>query len=421
MGIRAREEVAIFASTVKWIAIATATGLIVGFAVTLFVKFLDLGQLLSQYKYYFLLLPAGLFLNALVIKHIMPGAIGHGADRVIESIHRDFGKLKPILVPAEYIRTFLTVAVGGSVGKEGPSAQIGGALASIFADIIRLSPADRRKLVTCGISGGFASVFGTPIAGAIFGMEILFSGSMRYDVLLPSFVTGVVSYQVSAWLGLNYFHTHIHVLNQIDQLNWQFFLRLVAAGLLFGFISLVFIETLRFFRNQSAKWHVSLPIKGVVAGTILVLLTLVIGTACLGLGVETIQAALRGEHVSWYDFFTKGIYTGITLSFGGSGGIGTPIFFVGATAGSAFSGLLGLDPAMCAAIGFVSLLAGAANTPIAASIMSAELFGSEVAPYAALCCVISYVASGHRSAYASQVLLLNKHGEKEKKSNDHTE
>jgi chloride channel protein, CIC family len=138
------------------------------------------------------------------------------------------------------------------------------------------------------------------------------------------------------------------------------------------------------------------------------LLALVFSTRYLGLGLDTIEASLNGQHISWYAFFVKSVFTATTLSFGGSGGIVTPIFFVGATSGSLYARIGGLDLSTFSAIGLVSLLAGAANTPIAASIMAVELFGPQIAPYAAVSCVISFLMTGHRSVYPSQILSVRK-------------
>jgi H+/Cl- antiporter ClcA len=140
----------------------------------------------------------------------------------------------------------------------------------------------------------------------------------------------------------------------------------------------------------------------------LVLLALVFSNRYLGLGLETIEASLAGEKVSWYAFLLKPLFTSITLNFGGSGGIVTPIFFVGATSGAFYATLMGLNAATFSAIGFTSVLAGAANTPIAASILAVELFGPAVAPYATIACVISFLMTGHRSVYHSQVLSMQK-------------
>src|SRR3989304_2899435 len=348
---RLTEETVIFISVFKWILLATAVGVIVGASTTLFVKTLNWGAAAaSTYRYYFLSMPLGLLASALIIKRLLPGAEGHGANKVIESIHRNSGKIKPIAVPAEFLRSFITLTTGGSAGKEGPSAQIGAGLASMLADILRFDGNDRRKLVICGISGGFASVFGTPLAGALFGMEVLFVGSIMYDVLLPSFVAGIISYQVSSWLGLTYFYNPITFLPVFSE---SFFL-----------CSFLLIEMLKLGKKASGALKIADEGKAILAGSILVALTFLFSKDYLGLGLQTIQASLEGGVIPWYACILKSFFTSVTLSFGGHGGIGTPIFFVGATPGSAFSKVLDVDPAMLSAIGFVALLAGAANTPI---------------------------------------------------------
>jgi H+/Cl- antiporter ClcA len=401
-----KEESVILVSVVKWLALATVVGVITGCSTTVFVMSLNFGvSLRSGFEHYFLLMPVGFVLSALIIKYVFPAAEGHGASKVIESVHKAGGKLRPLAVPVEFLRTFITLTTGGSAGKEGPSAQIGAGLASMLADALRFEDMDRKKLVICGISGGFASVFGTPLAGAIFGVEVLFAGSVLYEVLLPSIVAGVISYQVSSWLGLTYFYNPIEFVPTFSEL---FFIKVALSGVFFGLASFILIETLKLGRKASEMIRLPLVVKALIGGSFLAGLTLVFSNHYLGLGLNVIQGALEGNDVPWYAFLMKSLFTAVTLGFGGHGGIGTPIFFVGSTAGSAFSHVIGLDPAMLAAIGFVALLAGAANTPIAASIMSIELFGPEVAPYAAIACVISFVISGHRSAYPSQVLAIRK-------------
>lgn len=403
---RLTEETVIFISVAKWVLLATGVGILVGVSTTVFVKSLNWGaQLASMSKYYFLAMPLGLLLSAIIIKYILPQAEGHGANNVIEAVHRSSGKIRPVAILAEFARSFVTLTSGGSAGKEGPSAQIGAGLASMVADIVRFDGNDRKKLVICGISSGFASVFGTPLAGAIFGMEVLFVGSISYEVLLPSFVAGIISYQVSTWLGLTYFYNPITFVPVFSE---AFFVKVLAAGVFFGLASLLLVEILRLGKRASEAVKIPLEAKAVLAGLILIGLTFIFSEDYLGLGLNTIQSALEGGEVPWYAFIMKSLFTSVTLSFGGHGGIGTPIFFVGATAGSALSRLMDVDPAMLSAIGFVALLAGAANTPIAASIMAVELFGADVAPYAAIACVISFVISGHRSAYPSQVIAVKK-------------
>lgn len=403
---RIAEETIILVSVFKWIVLASLVGIIVGISTTVFVRSLNWGSAISDgYRYYYIMLPAGLLLSALTVKYLAPAAEGHGADKVIELVHKTSGKIKAVFVPVEFITTWLTISAGGSAGKEGPSAQIGAGLASIFADLLKMEGADRRKLVICGISGSFASVFGTPLAGAIFGIEVLFVGTIRYDVLLPSFVAGIISYQVSSWMGLTYFY---HPISFVPVFSEAFFLKIVVAGIFFGLCSLLLVEILNLGKKISAGIGLPVELKSIMGGLALAAMTFIISRQYLGLGIEVLQSSLEGADIPWYAFIVKSIFTSITLNFGGSGGIGTPIFYVGSTAGSALSHVLGVDPAMLAAIGFVGLLAGAANTPIAASIMSVELFGPQVAPYAAVACVLSFIVTGHRSAYPSQVLAVRK-------------
>jgi H+/Cl- antiporter ClcA len=400
------EEAVLFVSVIKWVFLATIIGCIVGASVALFLMALNWSiNITSEYEYYFLLLPVIFFLVIITTKYIAPDAEGHGTEKVIEAVHQNNGKIKPIVAPVKLVTTVLTIAFGGSAGKEGPSAQIGSGLASLFADIFKFENHDRKKLVICGISAGFASVFGTPIAGAIFGVEVLFAGSILYEVLLPSFISGIVSYQISSLLGITYLK---HQIQFIPKFSEGVFLEIILAGIYFGLCSFILIMMLKLGKKISSKFKIWAPMKGVVGGLILIGLTFIFTKEYLGLGLNTIESCLSGGQVVSYAFIVKALFTSITLNFGGSGGIVTPIFFVGAASGNLFAQLLNLDIATFSALGFVSLLAGAANTPIAASIMAIEYFGPGIGPYAAITCVISFLMTGHRSVYPSQILSLRK-------------
>jgi H+/Cl- antiporter ClcA len=396
------EESILFVSVLKWMALATFTGAVVGASTALFLYLLRISiQFAGRWPYTFLLLPLAFFLSSLIVKYGAPDAEGHGTEKVIEAFHKRAGRILPQVVPVKLVATILTLAVGGSAGKEGPCAQIGAGLASIFADLFRFGNLDRKKLAICGISAGFAAVFGTPISGAVFGLEVLFVGNLLYDGLLPSFVAGITSYQVAKALGVTYF---THSLAFVPVFHEAFFLKVAMSGVFFGLFSVILITALDFGASLSKRIPIWPPFKGLLGGAILAGSALLWSNRYLGLGLESIEESLRGTVPPWYAFLAKTFSTSLTLSFGGSGGIVTPIFFIGATSGAMLGHALGFDPATFAAIGLVSVLAGAANTPLAASIMAVELFGSEIAPYAAVACIISFLITGHRSVYPSQIL-----------------
>ncbi len=394
-----------FASVLKWVSLATIVGIMVGLATTLFLTLLKLSIFYTaHFHYYFIVLPIILFITAVITVYLAPDAEGHGTEKVIEAIHKRAGKINAIVVPIKLVTTILTIAFGGSGGKKGPCAQIGAGISSVFAGLLRFNDAERRKLVICGVSAGFAAVFGTPIAGAIFGVEVLFVGTILYDVLLPSFIAGIISYHVSTIFGVTYFYNPINV---VPVFSNAFFIKIIFSGVVFGIVSVLFVEILNLSERTSARLKIWNPLKGIIGGAVLVVATLILSDKYLGLGLTQIEAVLQGAHASWYDSFIKMAYTSITLSFGGSGGIVTPIFFVGSSAGSTFASFMHLDPATFAAIGMVAVLAGCANTPIAASIMSVELFGTQIAPYATIACVISFLISGNGSVYSSQKISMN--------------
>ncbi len=403
---RFTEESVIFISIIKWLLLATLIGIVAGSATAGFLKILNYSiEQMGRFPYYFLFLPGGFFVSSLLIKYLAPEAEGQGTEKVIEAVHKYSGKIKITVVPVKLMATIVTIATGGSAGKIGPCAQIGGGLASLLADLLHFPPSDRQKIVICGISAGFAAVFGTPIAGAIFGVEVLFVGSILYEVLLPSFVAGLVSYQVAQQMGITYFHTPLIFTPSFSE---SFFIEVIMAGIYFGICSFIFIEIFHYFMNLSKNLSLGLPLKGLIGGLVLIILSLIFSTKYLGLGFETIQSTLEGNFPGWSAFLLKMIFTSITLNFGGSGGVVVPTLFVGATSGAILGKILDVSVSTFAAIGFVSLLAGATNTPIAASILALELFGPQLAAYAALSCVISFLMTGHRSIHFTQVLAIKK-------------
>lgn len=400
------EQSALFFGLIRWTFLASLIGSFIGLSTWAFITLLNHSiQDAEAYPYLFLALPATLLLTTLFIRVTAPDAAGHGTEKVIEAVHTHSGRVRLRIAPIKTLATIVTIALGGSAGKEGPAAQIGASIASGAASLLRLSERDRKKLVVCGISAGFASVFGTPVAGAIFGIEVLFLGHILYDVLVPSFIAGITAYQVSRWLGLTYWS---HRVIEIPAFSQGLLLQIILTGVVFALVTVIFIETFRFFkRTMTVIWPNPYG-RAAMGGVLLIGVSLIFGQEILGLGAHHIERVFEGQPVKPFDWLGKILATSITLEAGGSGGVVTPIFFIGATFGSLWGTIIGVSPTTMAALGTTSVLSGAANTPIAASMMAIEMFGPEIGPYAAGCAMVSFLMTGHRSVYPSQVLAVQK-------------
>ncbi|MBT0663601.1 chloride channel protein [Geobacter pelophilus] len=401
------EQVTLLVSVIKWTCYASIVGVLVGFGTAAFLRTLSWTSVqFARIPDYYLLLPLTLVVCSILVSWLAPEAAGHGTEKVIEAVHQRMGKIPLMVVPVKLVATVITLAGGGSAGKEGPCAQIGAGLASAFGGLLRLEGVDRRKLVICGISAGFATVFGTPIAGALFGVEVLVLGHMFYDVLFPSFVAGIIGFHVASQLGVNYPHMSAKIIPLMT--SWSF-MEMIMLGIWCGLIALIFIELMQLVQRLFTRLPWPPFTKALLGGGLLVVIGKGVSTRYLGLGLDSIEAALNGTVLPVGAPFMKAIATAITLGCGGSGGVVTPIFFIGTAAGNLFAYLFN-EPlvATFSAIGMVALLAGAANTPIAASVMAMELFGAGIAPHAAVACMVSFLIVGYRSIYPSQVLGMQK-------------
>jgi len=327
------------------------------------------------------LLPLALPACVWIIRTFAADARGHGTEAVIAAVHQRSGRVNWLVAPVKLGATVITLAFGGSVGKEGPAAQIGAALTSLFADVLRLRDEDRRRLVICGISAGFAAVFGTPVSGALFGIEVLYLGRLDYSVIFPALVAGIVGHLACgvhppfpAFQGAFAESTQVRTI-----------LITLTAGAVFGLVALLVIESLRYCRRALLRFEDHPYLVAAAGGGVLAALYALAGDAYSGLGTDTINGVLAGTlPVVFGAFLLKILATTITLESGGSGGIVTPIFFVGATSGAAIAPFFGVPPPLLGAVGLVAVLAAAANTPIAAAVMAMELLPAPEGVYAAL-------------------------------------
>ena len=404
------EHTALLISTLKWALLGAGAGVCVGFGTRGFLWVLSNSAAptvwLTRGTFRpFWLLPIALPICVWLIRTFAPDARGHGTEAVIAAVHQRSGRVDWLIAPVKLAATVVTLAFGGSVGKEGPAAQIGAALTSLFADLLRLTDEDRRRLVICGISAGFAAVFGTPVSGALFGIEVLYLGRFDYSVIFPALVAGIVGHLACGVTPP--FSAVQDALAGIGPIKSV--LISLASGALFGLIALVLIESLRALERAFRRFEAHPYVLAAAGGSLLVVLYLVVGDRYAGLGTDTINGVLAGTtSVIAAAFLFKILATAITLEVGGSGGIVTPIFFIGATSGAALAPLFGVPSGLLAAFGFVAVLAAAANTPLAAAVMAIELLPPSEGVYAALAAATAFLMVGHRSVYASQKLGFSK-------------
>ena len=404
------EHTALLISTLKWAMLGAIAGVCVGLGTRAFLWALarsaDWARALAPGQVpVFFFLPVALPVCVWIIRTFAADARGHGTEAVIAAVHHRAGRIDWLVAPVKLSATVVTLAYGGSVGKEGPAAQIGAALTSLFADILRLRDEDRRRLVICGISAGFAAVFGTPVSGALFGIEVLYLGRIDYTVIFPALVAGIVAHLVC---GVRPPFPALQAPFS-DTRQVKTILIMLACGALFGLIALLLIESLRFFERVLRRFERRPYLLSAAGGAALVVLYVTAGDAYAGLGTDTINGVLEGTTPVFAGaFLLKILATSITLETGGSGGIVTPIFFVGATSGAALASLFGMPSAFLGAVGLVALLAAAANTPIAAAVMAMELLPGPEGVYAALAASTAFLMVGHRSVYASQKIGLSK-------------
>lgn len=390
----------------KWLLMALIVGFLAGSASAFFLVSLNwVTNWREAHSWIIWLLPVGGFIVGGAYYYFGQDVV-KGNNQLIEEFHSPSQIVPLKMAPLVLFGTLVTHLFGGSAGREGTAVQMGGAIADQFTKLFRFSDDDRRILLIIGISAGFASVFGTPLAGSVFALEVLIVGRMRYEALLPSLLTALVAdYTCHAWQVA---HTHYSIPSvppiHADTLLWAIF-----AGILFGLTSLSFSKIVHFWGDFFKRTIAYPPLRPVVGGAVLAVCIWLLGTTRhIGLGVPTIVASFT-EPLASYDFVLKLLLTTFTLGASFKGGEVTPLFFIGATLGNALSAFVPLPMALLAGMGFVSVFAGATNTPIACTLMGMELFGAECGVFIALSSVIAYLFSGHSSIYSAQVFQKEKH------------
>lgn len=394
-------------SFIKWIVLGTVIGILTGSASALFLKGLDaVTQYRMEHPWLLFLLPLGGAGVSLLYKKYGKNS-GRGNNLILEQIYGGKETIPLRMAPMVLLGTLITHLFGGSAGREGTAVQMGGSLAEGFGRLIHIDAEDRKILLMCGISGGFGSVFGTPLAGAVFGLEVIAIGMMSYRALVPCFTASFVGNLIASGVW-KVGHLH-YKMGEVPDLSGMVLLKVCFAAVLFGLTASLFSKFFNAFKKGISLLIPNPVLKTAAGGVIIIVLVFVTGTRnYLGLSIPMIQESFSEGGVSPFAFFWKLIFTSVTLGSGFQGGEVTPLFAIGAALGSTLAPLLHMYGPFLAALGFIAVFCGAANTPLACFIMGIELFGSEGAVYLMIVCIISYIFSGHTGIYSSQQIGILK-------------
>ena len=419
---QAFEQFKILKYLFRWILLVTPVAIVSGSIIALFLFLLEQATIL-RWKYEWLLYLLPLSGVVIVALYRFKGKNSEaGNNLVMDEIHKPGGGIPVRMAPFVLITTVVTHLFGGSAGREGTAVQIGGSMAHFIGKKMKLNEGDLRILLISGVAAGFGAVFGTPLAGAIFALEVLAIGRIKYDALLPAFLASVLAHIVCSAYGIHHtqyhidFHESLTPYTTFPYFDLKLMLWVAFAGIFFGLAGNLFSELshrIKSLSNKYIKRKLLIPLFG---GAVIIGLSFAMGTKdYLGLGVTTpdgkgvsIVNAFNEGGAGTFSWLWKTIYTAITLGTGFKGGEVTPLFYIGATLGNSFAELTGNPVALFAGLGFIAVFAGATNTPLACTFMGIELFGGEHVLYYAMACFIAYYFSGHSGIYSSQRISVLK-------------
>lgn len=416
-----REPARLAAFVGKWSAICLPVGIAVGSAVALFLSSLDqVTQIHWRHPALLYLLPIAGAASALIYQRWGRSAEG-GNNLIIEQIHSPGGGVPARMAPLVLIGTLITHLFGGSAGREGTAVQMGGSLAGTIGRWLRLSVDDTRIVLMCGVAAGFGAVFGTPLTGAVFALEVLTRGRTHYEALVPCLFAAVIGDRTTTAWGVGHTHYRIDFSSlPVDGVAFGLLaLKVAIAAGAFAMASVLFARLTHGLNAELRRFVPQSWLRPAIGGGVVVLLVLLLGDRdYLGLGVSappdapgavTIQSCFRPGGAAWFSWGWKLLFTAVTVSSGFKGGEVTPLFFIGAALGHSLGRLLGVPVDVMAGLGFVAVFAGATNTPLACTIMAIELFGtgagglsSSFIVLAALACFLSYFLSGPSGIYQAQ-------------------
>ena len=402
----------------KWLLWLAPMAAVVGSACAFFAWSLDAVTMTRfQHPWLLFLLPLAGVLSAFL--YLKLGSIAEGGNNLIlDQIHEPGGGVPRRMAPLVLVATLITHLFGGSGGREGTAVQMGGSIASGFGRVFKLEPEDFRVMLMAGVAAGFGAIFGTPLAGAIFSLEVLTIGRFQHAALLPCLTASLIgNWTCHSW-GIA--HTRYDVAfglndlipSQAAHFDGPLLAKVLLASVLFGLCGASFAEGSHAVSRWAKRLCPNPLLRPLFGGLIIIGLVYLLGTRqYLGLGVSvsltnpadvTLPSLFGASGVVHSAWFWKMAFTILTLSTGFKGGEVTPLFFIGAALGNSLAGLLGAPIDLFASLGFVGVFAAASNTPLTCAIMGIELFGASNALYLTLACFVAWRCSGRSTIYAAQ-------------------
>ena len=388
----------------RWLIFGAITGIVCGLAGAAFHIGVDLATETRQsFNWLLFLLP---FAGLLIVFSYHRAGLHHdpGTNLVLTSIQGQ--KHIPIrMAPLIFFGTILTHLCGGSSGRVGAALQIGGSIGEALGRTFRLHDSDIKIIIICGMSAVFATLFGTPVAAAVFTMEVISVGVIHYSAFVPSIISASIAYGITQHWDVTeaVFPTLL-----LPELSIFLMLKIILLAMVCGAVSILFCIVMHRSVELFTKLIPNDYIRVFSGGCAVIICTLLIGSDMYnGHGSDMLLLAMTGACPT-FAFLIKIGFTALTLGTGFKGGEIAPALFVGATLGNVVAPILGIDPAIGAAVGMIALFCGVVNCPLAAIIFSVELFGSECLLLFCIACAVSYVFSGYYGLYSSQKIMYDK-------------
>jgi hypothetical protein len=258
-----------------------------------------------------------------------------------------------------------------------------------------------------GFYQAFAALFGTPMAAAVFALEVVSVGVMYYTALMPCMIASLVASGFAAGMGVT--PETFHVVD-IPKLTIETGLKMGAIAVGCAVISIVFCMVLNGVAGAYGRWFKNPYVRVVVGSCLVIGITLLLGTSdYMGAGAELIEKAVEEGQARPLDFFWKLVLTALTMRAGFRGGEIVPSFCIGATLGCVMGNWLGFSPSICAACGMTAVFCGVTNCPITSILIAFEMFGFKGVPFYLIAVSISYAASGYYGLYKDQTIVYSKY------------